>query len=303
MMNEFENLRQFNEVWDNRKLFTACIEMMLWYRLEDTIDGEQGQAALLHTYQNMTGAIRERANYFSKDESSKRRKIKKDSYDLMPYAMSLARKDDVGPTNQITFIQGGEYDKPDVFFDMHQTECGYIRFGLSMEEVIDAPQKYLALCLNAVGELKFQSGIAGFSMNYEDVYINGQENLTLPIIGRFKGVNVSHPWRYRSLDGIPTVNWLTFVNTEALTHLGGLSALQSRISGGVRIHPVKHGAVFQAGPRPLMGDVNLQENMADYFQVGQLLAPAKSTLEIQSKIAGSRAETEVWMHRFFQAAK
>ncbi len=301
-MNEFETLREYNEVWDNQRLFTACVEMMLWYHHEDSIDGEQGQPALLHTYQTMVGAIRDRANFFSKSESTNRRKIKKDSYDLMPYSMSLTQKSSLGPTNQITFLQGGAEDESDVFFDMHQTSCGYIRFGLSMEEVIADPQKYLDLCLNAAAELKFQSGIAGFSMNYEDVYINGQENLTMPIIARFKGVNVSHAWRYRTMDGIPTVNWLTFVNTETIERLGGLAALKAQVSGGVRIHPLKHGAVFQAGPRPLMGDVNRQEKLDDYYRVGKLLAPAKSTVEIDSNIAGDMTESTKWVNRFFEPA-
>ena len=211
----------------------------------------------------------------------------------------MATSNDVGPVNQITFLEGGEYDKSDVFFDCHRTEFSYIRFGLSIEEVLDDPDAYVERCLSAVGDLPFLSGIAGLSMNYEDVYINGSNHLTLPIIGRYQGVNVINPWRYRKLDGVPTVNWLTFVGAESLERLGGHDKVAAQASGGVRVYPLARGAMLRAGPRPLMGAVNRQEAMDDYYTVGRILAPVKSTREISSDVAGTVEATIEWMHRFF----
>ena len=298
-MNEIEELRQYNEVWDNRRLFTACLEMMLWYRHADTIEGEQGQPTVLHTYQVMTDAVRSRVNYFSKCESTRRSKIKRDSYDLFPVSLAQSTPNELGPVNQITFLQGGEYDKSDVFFDCHRTEYSYIRFGLTIEEVLGDPEAYVMLCLKAVGDLPFLGGIAGYSMNYEDVYINSNNHLALPIIGRYKGVNVINPWRYRKFDRVATVNWLTFVNAECVALLGGQAAIEAQVSGGVKVYPLTHGLMLRAGERPLLGSVNRQEALDDYFAVGRILAPVKSAIEVESSVAGSRTESTEWMHRFF----
>jgi len=136
-------------------------------------------------------------------------------------------------------------------------------------------------------------------MNYEDVWINSNNHLAQPIIARYKGVNVINPWRYRDMDGVPTINWLTFVSAECVARLGGLAAIKAQISGGVKLYPLTHGLMLRAGERPLLGSVNRQEAMDDYYVVGRILAPVKSTIEVQSSVAGSRAESTEWMHRFF----
>lgn len=38
------------------------------------------------------------------------------------------------------------------------------------------------------------------------------------------------------------------------------------------------------------------------MRITPLLAPAKSTTEVQSKAGGARAEATAWMHRFFSPA-
>jgi hypothetical protein len=139
-------------------------------------------------------------------------------------------------------------------------------------------------------------------MNYEDIYINGNEHLADPIIGRFLGVDVIHPWFYASsTDGIPTVNWLTFVRDEFVEKLGGLSKLKSQESDGVIIHPLKYGIAVQAGPAPLLGDVNEQESLASYYRVGEILEPVKTKTEMDSNIGGDSAAATEWAHRFFRS--
>ena len=298
-MDEYKKLRDFNEIWDGRRLFTACAEFMFWYELAENVESGQGLPEVEKSYWVMTKTIQPRINYFSKSESTKRSKIKRDSFELFPHALRLTKANELGGINQVTFLQGNPDDKSDVFVDAHLTEFCYQRMGLTIEEVMASPQAFVDLCIRAIGAVKFKSGIAGISMNYEDVYINGSEHLTKPIVGRFKGVNVINPWRYRDLDGVPTVNWLTLVSSVDLQRLGGWDSIESRIKPPVTMHSLPHGALFQAGPAPLLGDVNAQEKLDAYYAVGALLAPVKSNTEVQSRVAGDRADTTVWMHRFF----
>jgi hypothetical protein len=300
MQDDYQKLRQFNEAWEGKQLFTACIEVMFTYQYKETFPAPR--SGLRHAYDVMVDAIQDRVNYYLPNEDGARRKIKKNAFDLVPYTLEHSGSD--GSREGIIHLQmlRGEHkgDYSDLYLQWHDFDNGYIRLCLPIEEVMSDPEKYLTLCLNAGSELPFQFGHAGFSMNYEDIYMNGGEYLADPIIGRFPGVNVIHPWFYESVtDGIPTVNWLTFVRNEFVERLGGVSKLKSQEGDGVFVHPLKHGVAIQAGPTPLLGDVNEQESIEPYYRVGEMLAPVKTIEEIHSRIGGGRAQATEWAHRFF----
>ncbi|MCU7907188.1 MAG: DUF3396 domain-containing protein [Candidatus Thiodiazotropha sp. (ex Epidulcina cf. delphinae)] len=304
MQDDYGKLRQFNHVHsDGRQLFTACIELMLIY--ESRVALSDSSEGLRHAYDVMVEPIRDRVNYYSIEESVRRKKIKQSAFELAPYSLEHSHSDGtLDGITQITLLRGeNEDDQSDLFFDWYDSDDGYIRLGLPIEEVMANPEDYLALCLDAAAELPFQLGMAGFSMNYEDIYINGNEHLADPIIGRFPGVNVVHAGFYRGIsDGLPTVNWLTLVRSELVERLGGLAKLKSQEGDGVVVHPLRHGVAVQAGPRPLLGDVNAQESLAPYYRVGEMLAPVRTRSELESGIRGSRAEATEWGHRFFGSA-
>ncbi len=319
MADPYGKLRQFNSSWSKGRLFTACIEFMFWYELVENIEDGQGMPEVEKGYWTMVEAIRERIDWFSKSESSKRSKLRRDSLDLFAHALRNTRAQkldrdssdvlepgepapvdlNLGGINQITLLQGGADDDSDVYFDAHLSVLSYQRFGLTIEEVMADPQAYVKRCIQAVAGVKFRSGIGGFSFNYEDSYINGNEHLCAPIVGRFKGVNLVNPWRFRDMDGVPTVNWLTLVSNADIGRLGGWGAVNARVRPPVIIHRLPHGALLQAGAQPLLGDVNELERLDAYYAVGALLAPVRSTVEVQSRIVEDRAGTTDWIHRFF----
>ncbi|RZJ10563.1 MAG: DUF3396 domain-containing protein [Rubrivivax sp.] len=288
-MTPAEQLRQFNEVWDGRRLYTACIEFMFWYELNENIDASgQGMPEVEKSYRVMVEAMRSRINYFSKEESVRRSKPKRDTLELFPYSLRNTRHNELGAINQITLLNGsaekyGSDDESDIFVDAHLTEFCYQRFGLSIEEVLADPQAYVQRCIDAVAGVKFKSGIGGYSFNYEDVYINGNEQLQDPVMARFKGVNVLHAWRYRKFHGVPTVNWLTLVNNDDIERLGGWEALAARVSEPVILHKLPQGAMLQAGREPLLGDVNRQERLDAYHA-----APGPGEIDDRGSVQGRR---------------
>ena len=321
MTDNYAKLRQFDKSWSKGRLFTACIEFMFWYETLDNAEEGEGLPEVEKSYWAMVEAIRPRINFFSKSESSKRSKLKRDSLDLFAHSLRHAKVKgmanasrfpveeggympieqlDFGGINQITLLQGEEHDDSDVFVDAHLSGLSYQRFGLTIEEVVADPAAYVRLCITALAGIKFRSGFGGFSFNYVDVYINGHSELTTPVAGRFRGVNLIHAWRYRKLDGVPTVNWLTLVSTADLDRLGGWDTVAARVHEPVVMHRLPHGALFQAGPTPLLGDVNTQERLDAYHAVGALLAPVRSTMNIQSDVVnGSDEDTIAWVNRFY----
>lgn len=301
MDRKYDKLRQFNEVWEGRRLFTACIEFMVWYELAENVENGQGLPQVEKSYWAMVEAIRPRISFYAAGVDGSRRKLKKDTFDLFAHTLRLTTANSIAGRNMITMLHGAENDKSDVFLQGYLWECGFQRLGLSIEEVMDSPDAFVQRCVQVVAGIKFKSGIGGFSMNYEDVYINKNDQLCAPIIGRFPGVNVINPWRYRNLDGVPTINWLTLVSTADLERLGGWDAVAVQVRPPIVMHRLAHGAMLQAGPQPLLGDVNEQERVDAYYAVGRLLAPVRSTKPVPSGVVNDDEQAStLWMHRFFR---
>lgn len=294
-------LNQFNHrMRDGTRLFTACIEFMVWFDLAENVAGERGLPDVEKGYWAMVDAIRPRINFFAAGDDS-RRKLKKDSFDLFAHTLRQTEPNRIVGRNMITMLHGAQHDKSDVFLQGYLWEQGYLRLGLSIEEVLADPGAFVQRCIQVVSSIKFMSGIGGFSMNYEDVYINKNDHLCAPIIGRFPGVNVINPARYKKLDGVPTVNWLTLVSDADLERLGGRDKVASVVTAPLTLHRLPHGVMIQAGPKPLLGDVNEQEPLDAYYAVGQLLAPVRSTRLVPSGVVNDdEQESTHWMHRFFR---
>ncbi len=101
-------------------------------------------------------------------------------------------------------------------------------------------------------------------------------------------------------DGIKCVNWLTIVQTAWLDRLGGLNAIRAKLSPAIIVHDVLGGALFQAGPVPLVGDVNQGEDLSAYHEIGRILRPIRCP---KPGTFGGRKdfnfeESQKWLARF-----
>lgn len=107
------------------------------------------------------------------------------------------------------------------------------------------------------------------------------------LAARFRGVDISDVAdTARDLeDRIPGVFWRMYVDTERLDALGGLSALDSILTGEVRSQSDEPGGAWiTLGDEPKLGDVNRQESMSEYetlarhiHSVGLLHLPRRVT--------------------------
>lgn len=70
-----------------------------------------------------------------------------------------------------------------------------------------------------------------------------------------------------------TINWLTAVNNEIVTELGGLETIKKKLSTKVIIHPLKNGIVLQAGEEPILGDKTQLTLLEPYIELDKLLKP------------------------------
>jgi hypothetical protein len=104
-------------------------------------------------------------------------------------------------------------------------------------------------------------------------------------------------------DGIRDSNWLTLVSQELLTKAGGIEAARKNLSDAVTIHSVREGWLFQAGERPLLGDMSKRaDDFSAYVEVARFLRPCRDPKVLwgpfESPGEFTHEEMRQWIARF-----
>jgi hypothetical protein len=127
---------------------------------------------------------------------------------------------------------------------------------------------------------------------------------------RYWGVQVIDPvlLQWDALRGLPGVNWLTLLGEEFVQAKG--LALDAVAAGADAARPADvfrrrgaRGLVLAAGPMPLLGDINKDENLGAYVRVASLLEvlTIKNHSDFIGPFAGSKL-LSAWLARFADPA-
>lgn len=103
-------------------------------------------------------------------------------------------------------------------------------------------------------------------------------------------------------DGIPDIGWRTIVGAHYLPRLGDVQI----DADGVTVDQTADMLIVTAGPAPIWGDVNVDEDISAYQAVSDALAPARATvLPMLNGLFGSQVDepegtdrVEAWYERF-----
>ncbi|KNY33692.1 hypothetical protein AKG12_12805 [Agrobacterium sp. SUL3] len=111
-------------------------------------------------------------------------------------------------------------------------------------------------------------------------YAAGATEKAYPLFRRFPGLLYEDGSNFtleilRRIDVIRDVNWLTAVNDELLERVGGLEKAREVLGDEIVLHPYEGGVVFQAGERPVLGDLNKGRVPAAYRAVNDFLKPLR----------------------------
>jgi hypothetical protein len=110
--------------------------------------------------------------------------------------------------------------------------------------------------------------------------------------------------QWDALRGIPSVNWLTLIGNEFATSKGlrveALSADAAQVvQRGVYHRVGTYGMALAAGPKPMLGDINIGEDISVYARVAELIRPL--LLTEHTPLAGPFGRPDVlsaWLGRF-----
>lgn len=286
-----------------------CAEFTVYWR-GSCFDRSRG---LVRFYRKVVEDLGPHFKYYETGTMSGAKALRTDSLELLPFWLekSRPRKD----IYQLYLESGAHRNEPSdcsVYFVADEEEeepVGALKINMPADWLARDPGGFLNKVLHYVDDLDFESGHAGYGVNWNprgDGAIEAQAAMS-QIAARYRGIDLF------DLDvtlvsmlktkpaGIKCVNWLTLIGDELVSLLGGAEQLGALVREPCRIYPLRHGVLLQAGQQPSLGKRNRQDDMQSYHAIGRLLS--RFRFKDHRPIFGSpndpeRDETGRWLARF-----
>lgn len=295
---------------DEGEFLKLCVDVTVYWK--GTVFGRvQG---VLDFYAQALSVIRNDVKYYVTETMEGARKIRGNTFESVPFWFAEGTKK---RGLYIFILEGGEKADTisDVGFYLHADEevedkCGALRLILPVSYV-EHPQKLVEIAKSLVRNLDFQSGHAGFAVNWHPTADSADDALSVfpTIARRYPGIDLSdinmtlYAIRSAGGAGIKCINWLTLLGSELTMAIGGIAALNAQLPSDCPVHPLgKGGCLIQAGERPDVGDRNLNAFLPSYGAVGRLMAPLRLTNHPEfigsTSIAPDEDLTAEWLARF-----
>ena len=212
-------------------------------------------------------------------------------------------------------IEGGQHPNEPSEYGFHfladeeeETKVGIIRVVLPFAAMNEGGLSLLPTLEELIGPLEFESGHAGYSINW-DSRGDWEEEAAVRmgvIAKRYPGVDLNDynstiiAFQGSSRPSIKCVNWLTLVGSDIRDALPRSEALGEQLGNECIVRELPQGLIFQAGERPGLGVANKPESLGPYCRVGELLADFRLLDHPQIIAPSSPGEdpTEDWLARF-----
>lgn len=208
-------------------------------------------------------------------------------------------------------------DKPDDMqlpsFEFHfrsilvKAPVSVFHMALPLQHGFETLDGMLPLVKEALAEFPLLCGYVGYTVywdtldfRFDDAFF--KQNMPR-LYMRHPGIGLAEP-RYiypYSLEGLPGVSWLTLLGPEFLEKAGGMAHLQSQLPAPITVQPLDcqgGGALIAAGPRPLVGDLAVGDDLPLYKAVGKALRDVR----FPGTFYGGGLDKSVshqWFMRFF----
>lgn len=291
---------------DGEVFLRLCTDVTVYWRgsMFDRVDG------LLHFYREAMEVVGSRITFYETEAMSGAKPIKADSLELFPswltkpkarrsmFILNLESSDRANePSDAGFFVTVDEED--DVKF-------GAARVILPFE--LDKPQELVDLTKVLVDRLQFESGHAGYAVNWNPVGDNdGEAKREMAILAkRLPGLDLNNldvttvALQLSPEPAIKCVNWLTLIGSDLREQLPDDAELTEELGPECPIHVVPTGLIIQAGPRPELGAGRNRRLLAPYQKVGALLADHRVQDHkriFADSVAGEDATAD-WLARF-----
>ncbi|CVI58339.1 DUF3396 domain-containing protein [Agrobacterium leguminum] len=184
---------------------------------------------------------------------------------------------------------------------------GHLMYQTRLSELSLDPIGVVRFFVDVCRDLQVFYAVSGMSLFFYS-YAAGATERAYPLFRRFPGLLYEDGIRFgliisQRTDVIRDVNWLTAVNDALLARVGGLEKAREVLGDDIVLHPYEGGVVFQAGERPVLGDLNKGRVPAAYRAVNDFLKPLRyenwDYPYLRAPYGVDEMEyTQWWTHRF-----
>ncbi|MEE3664444.1 type VI immunity family protein [Brenneria sp. g21c3] len=198
-------------------------------------------------------------------------------------------------------------ESPADWFEYVHNSVSYVQIYLPIEVLKDGgDRRFEALLLEFCQCLKPMHGLAGLGV--QQCYARDKyQHLEYEIGQEFLAIDITNSNTWESgRDGIRSVNWYTFVQTEWLEKLGGEAALKQQLADPrLALLPYSGGVMIRAGDWPELGWVRDDPYPELYVKVNNALKPIRAPKiysmgygSISGEIRFDKNSTAAWLARF-----
>lgn len=163
---------------------------------------------------------------------------------------------------------------------VEKAPVGVFHMALPLQQGFETLEGMLPLVQDALAEFPLLWGYVGYTVYWDTLDFRFEDDFfkqNMPrLYMRHPGINLATPRRViaRGLDGLMGVSWLTMLGPDFLEKAGGMAHLQSQLPAPITVQPLGcqgGGALIAAGPRPLVGDLAVGDDLPLYKAVGKAL--------------------------------
>ncbi len=300
------NISELKFIKDGENYARICLDLTVYWRgsMFDRVEG------VLHFYEQAMKELRPTLRFYETGTMAGAKPLRRDSLEMIPTWLRGKRRRDIYMMN----LESGQHpnEPSDQNFYLVSDEeddepLGVMRLALPISNG-ENPDRYTELVRQLLSRLDFESGHAGYALNWDsrgDMAAEAMQDMSW-IAGRFLGVDLFEmditlvSMRKTKPAGIKSVNWLTLLGKNILTSVGGEEALSKKLPNMCHVESLPHGVMIKAGDYPILGDRNRNEDLTAYRAVGHLLAPFhfEDHCDFFSSSKNAGITTQQWLARF-----
>lgn len=282
---------------DDVRLVSECAEIILYWRgsvFERT-------KAVEHFYRGALKVIMDSVKWYETESMGEVRPVQANTFELLPRWLKepRSRRGMMG-----LLLESGKNPESSsnaafsIFCDEEDPQpMGYVRLVTPCETLHEEAMSFLQSALYLAGPLEFESGTAGYAINWEprsDFPAMADQHIAR-IAANYPGVEIPDPTgtlialQRAERPALKRVNWITFLGSDLAGRVS-LSGVDERL--GVRVYDLALGRAVVAGSTPRRSD-----HLAAYRAVGKLLAHLRVP-EHPPIFGHDEDKTERWLSAF-----
>jgi hypothetical protein len=179
---------------------------------------------------------------------------------------------------------------------------GYFQFSVPATFAREQAHDFKRLARGVFEAADFLSGYAGLGITFDAGDLDKRRDEVIRgLCSRFIGLDCSDVLSETEAlgDAIKGVNWLTFVGARLAERVGGPPGVASLVRDGVSVEPLgARGLMVQAGPAPILGDRDSQENVEPYRVADEALRAIRVDGLFPLPGFEDEIDTAAWVRRF-----